>query len=103
MKLVDRVKAILLTPRTEWPVITQEQATMSDLFLKYVAILAAIPEVAHLIGQSLIGAAREPILTSLLRAPHRLRRELGHGLHHRRCASIFLRRNSAAPGISRAR
>jgi hypothetical protein len=68
MKLIERVKAILLTPRKEWPVIEQERATVSDLFLKYVAILAAIPEVAHLIGLSLIGADRAPIVSLLLRA-----------------------------------
>jgi Yip1 domain len=68
MKLVDRVKAILLTPRTEWPVIEQERTTMTDLFIGYVAILAAIPEVAHLIGQSFIGEARAPIVSGLLRA-----------------------------------
>jgi hypothetical protein len=68
MKLVDRVKAILLTPRTEWPVVERERATMSDLFINYVAILAAIPEVAHLIGQSFIGEARTPIVSGLLRA-----------------------------------
>ena len=68
MKLIERVKAILLTPRKEWPVIEQERATLSDLFLKYVVILAAIPEVAHLIGLSLIGAERAPIVSALLRA-----------------------------------
>src|ERR1700704_2294153 len=68
MKLVDRVKAILLTPRTEWPVIEQERTTMTDLFIGYVAILAAIPEVAHLIGQSFIGETRAPIVSGLLRA-----------------------------------
>jgi hypothetical protein len=68
MKLIERVKAILLAPRKEWPVIEQEPTTLSDLFLKYVAILAAIPEVAHLIGLSLIGADRAPIVSLLLRA-----------------------------------
>jgi hypothetical protein len=68
MQLIERVKAILLTPRTEWPVIERERATMSDLFIKYVAILAAIPEVAHIIGQSLVGATRVSIGALLLRA-----------------------------------
>jgi hypothetical protein len=68
MKLIDRVKAILLTPRTEWPVIERERVTMSDLFINYVAILAAIPELTHVIGQSLIGAARAPLGSLLLRA-----------------------------------
>jgi hypothetical protein len=56
MKLVARVKAIMLTPETEWPVIEREKSTASGLFINYVAVLAAIPEVAHFIGQSLIGA-----------------------------------------------
>jgi hypothetical protein len=68
MQLIERVKAILLTPRTEWPVIEQERSTMSDLYIKYVAILAAIPEVAHIIGQSLVGAARVSFGSLLLRA-----------------------------------
>ena len=66
VKLVERVKALLLTPRPEWQVIEQEPDTLSDLLIRYVAILAAIPEVAHFVGQSLIGDYT-PILPSLLR------------------------------------
>ena len=33
----------------------QEPKTSSDLFIDYVAILAAIPEVARFVGQSVIG------------------------------------------------
>jgi hypothetical protein len=55
MKLVERVRALLLTPRLEWKVIEQEPKTASDLFIDYVAILAAIPEVARFVGQSVIG------------------------------------------------
>src|SRR5215471_6447905 len=67
MKLVERAKAIILTPRTEWPVIEREPGGLIHLFVHYVAILAAIPEVAHLIGQSLIGGY-SPFVPSLLRA-----------------------------------
>src|SRR5262245_65440224 len=66
MKLVNRVKAILLTPQAEWKVIERERDTLSDLLINYVAILAAIPEVAHFIGQSLIGGYA-PIVTSIVR------------------------------------
>ena len=62
----ERVKAILLTPRTEWPVIEQEPDTPPDLFIRYVAILAAIPAISRFVGQSLIGDYA-PILPSLLR------------------------------------
>src|SRR5262249_59261824 len=66
MKLVNRVKAILLSPQAEWKVIEQEQDTLFDLLISYVAILAAIPEIAHFIGQSLIGGYA-PIVPSLVR------------------------------------
>jgi hypothetical protein len=68
LELLERVKAIMLRPRTEWLVIEKEPGTLGGLLLRYVAILAAIPELAHLIGQSLIGAAHTPIASSLLRA-----------------------------------
>jgi hypothetical protein len=55
MNLVERVKAILLTPRTEWPVIATEPGDAGYLFKNYVAILAAIPAVAGFIGGSLVG------------------------------------------------
>src|SRR5215468_9587357 len=67
MKLLNRVKAILLTPQAEWKVIERERDTLGDLLIKYVAILAAIPEVAHFIGQSLI-AGSAPIVPNLVRA-----------------------------------
>ena len=66
MKLVERVRALLLTPRLEWKVIEQEPKTASDLFIDYVAILAAIPEVAHFVGQSVIGDYA-PAVPSLVR------------------------------------
>ena len=68
LELLERVKAIMLRPSTEWLVIEKEPSTLGGLLLRYVAILAAIPELAHLIGQSLIGAAHTPIVSSPLRA-----------------------------------
>ncbi len=55
MNLVERVKAIILTPRTEWPVIEREPGDAGYLFTNYVAILAAIPAVAGLIGSVISG------------------------------------------------
>jgi hypothetical protein len=54
-KLLARVKAILLTPRTEWEVIAAEPGDTAALFARYVAILALIPAVAGFIGSTLIG------------------------------------------------
>ena len=53
--LIARVKAILTTPQTEWPVIAREPGEPAVLFVRYVAILAAIPAVARFVGSSLIG------------------------------------------------
>jgi hypothetical protein len=66
MKLVERVRGLLLTPRLEWKVIEQEPKTASDLFIDYVAILAAIPEVARFVGQSMVGDYA-PAVPSLVR------------------------------------
>ena len=48
--LVERVKAILLQPKSEWDKIEAEPATDRGLFTGYAMILAAIPAVAKLIG-----------------------------------------------------
>lgn len=48
--LVERVKAILLQPKTEWDKIEAEPATDRGLFTGYAMILAAIPAIAQLIG-----------------------------------------------------
>jgi hypothetical protein len=55
MNLVERVKAILVTPKTEWRVIDGETGEPAYLFSNYVAILAAVPAVATFIGFSLAG------------------------------------------------
>lgn len=46
MALIDRVKNILLSPKTEWPVIAGESATTQSIFVGYVLILAAIGPIA---------------------------------------------------------
>ena len=37
-KLIARVKAILLTPKTEWPVIAGEPTTVADLYKDYIVL-----------------------------------------------------------------
>jgi hypothetical protein len=49
MNLIDRVKNILLSPRTEWPKISDEAATVQSLYGGYIVILAAIAPLALLI------------------------------------------------------
>ncbi len=59
--IVDRVKNILLTPKTEWPVIDGESGDTKEVFT-YVAILAAIPVVFGIIGGLVILPGALPIL-----------------------------------------
>lgn len=56
-RLVARVKAILLSPKTEWPVIAAEATTPSDIYLRYVAPLVAIGVIASFIGTTIVGVS----------------------------------------------
>jgi hypothetical protein len=66
-KLLARVKAILVAPQTEWLAIAREPGEPVALFVRYVAILAAIPALARFIGSSLIGGYT-PVLFGLVGA-----------------------------------
>ena len=54
-KIFSRIKAILSTPQTEWPVIAAEPDTVGGLFRNYICIVAALPVIAYFIRGSLIG------------------------------------------------
>jgi len=56
-KILARAKSILLSPRTEWPVIAEEPDTISGLYSHYIAILAAIPAIVGFLSASLIGVS----------------------------------------------
>jgi hypothetical protein len=60
MNIFERAKNILVSPKTEWEVIKNEQSSVADLFTKYALILALIPVIAGFIGQSLIGISLGP-------------------------------------------
>ncbi|GGC18437.1 hypothetical protein GCM10011371_02490 [Novosphingobium marinum] len=53
--MVDRIKAIILKPKEEWPVIEAEPATQGGILTKWVMPLAAIGPVATLVGTMLFG------------------------------------------------
>ena len=53
--LIERAQRILLTPKTEWPVIAAEPETTSGLFTRYILILAAIQPIAMFLKTTLIG------------------------------------------------
>ena len=75
MALADRVKNILLTPKTEWPVIDAEPTTVADLYKGYIMPLAAIGPIAQAVGWTVfglrvpfLGTYRTPIGTALVSA-----------------------------------
>lgn len=55
MNLVERIKAILLQPKSEWAAIEREPGSAGYLFPNYVAIVAAIPPVCTFIRGVVIG------------------------------------------------
>ena len=46
MGIIDRIKNILFTPKTEWPKIAEEAATTQSLYIGYICIVSAIGPVA---------------------------------------------------------
>lgn len=75
MNRVERVKKILLQPKSEWQIIATETTTIAELYKGYIVPLAAIGPVASIIGMSvvgismpLIGTYRIPIGTSIAHA-----------------------------------
>jgi hypothetical protein len=56
--LVQRAINILKSPKTEWPVIAAEPATIGSLYVPYVLILAAIGPIATLLGGGGFGGFR---------------------------------------------
>ena len=56
MNLVERAKNIVLSPKTEWPVIAGESPETGQILLGYVLPLAMIPTIATALGLGLIGS-----------------------------------------------
>ncbi|MGN2253821.1 YIP1 family protein [Frateuria sp. GZRe12] len=54
-KAIARAKAILASPRTEWPVAAAEPASIGSLYTTYIVWIAALPAIAGFIKSSLIG------------------------------------------------
>ena len=68
--LIDRIKKIILTPKTEWPVVAAEPTTISELYKGYIIPLAAFSALMSFIRFSVIGIGfwRMPVLTGLANA-----------------------------------
>ncbi|MDH5201785.1 MAG: YIP1 family protein [Nitrospirota bacterium] len=55
MNIAERVKNILLKPKSEWQIIASETTTTGELYRSYIIPLAAIGPIASIIGMSLVG------------------------------------------------
>ncbi|HEY6457456.1 MAG TPA: Yip1 family protein [Steroidobacteraceae bacterium] len=60
--LLGRVKGILLTPRSEWPLIAAESDTIGGIYTGYILILAAIPALRVLLTARFLGFSVLPIV-----------------------------------------
>jgi hypothetical protein len=66
-RLIDRIKNIILTPNTEWPVIETEPTTIAQLYKGYVIPLAAFSALMSFVRMSIMGIGfwRMPVPTGL--------------------------------------
>lgn len=53
--LVDRAKAMIVSPKDEWPKVAAETQSVRDIFVGYVVPLAAIGPIASFVGGQLFG------------------------------------------------
>ena len=55
--LITRVQNILMTPKTEWPVIAAEPETTAGLYTRYILIVSALGPIAMFLKSTLIGTS----------------------------------------------
>jgi Yip1 domain len=55
--LIERVRTVLFTPRSEWPVIEAESTSISQLYLRYVMPMAAFAAVMSFVRMSIVGVS----------------------------------------------
>jgi len=56
-RVIQRARSLLVSPRSEWPVIAAEPATVASLYREYIVIVAAVPAICQFIKTSILGYA----------------------------------------------
>ncbi len=56
-RVIQRARSLLVSPRTEWPAIAAEPATVADLYRDYIMIVAAVPAICLFVKTSILGYA----------------------------------------------
>lgn len=62
MNLFERVKQIIISPKTEWQTIDSEDTPAQELLFKYLLVLALIPAAATFIGYGIMGTSYGKII-----------------------------------------
>jgi hypothetical protein len=57
MSTIERIKNIIVSPKTEWETIANESANINSLMFGYVLILAGLSAVAAFVGQGIVGVS----------------------------------------------
>ncbi|MEA4949593.1 MAG: Yip1 family protein [Petrimonas sp.] len=57
MNIIQRAKNIIISPKTEWEIVANEDANITGIMVNYVLVLACLSAVAAFIGQGLIGTS----------------------------------------------
>src|SRR5262249_31757637 len=56
-KVIQRARSLLVSPRTGWPGMAADPATVTDLYRQYIMVVAAIPAICQFIKTSILGYA----------------------------------------------
>lgn len=59
--IVGRIKNILMEPNQEWDAIQREDLTVADVYKRYLLAAAAVPALAHLVGQIIVVYSALPL------------------------------------------
>jgi hypothetical protein len=94
LELLLRVRAMMLTPRAEWPAVASE--SNETIALRYIAMLALIPTLARLVGGWLIGGYT-PFVPALVGAV------IGYALNFVSVFAVALAIDLLAPKFDAAR
>jgi hypothetical protein len=73
MNAFARAGALLLRPGATWAQIEHERSSVQDLYVGYIAVLAAVPAIAYFVGFSFVG-------TGIPAGGHRV--PFAHGIAH---------------------
>lgn len=99
-KIIARIKNVLLTPKTEWPVIAVEPDSVAGLYKNYIVIVAALSPLATFIGLVLFGI-HVPLLGTIHVGffPALVQMILGYAVSLGMCYILALIINALAPSF----